>query len=102
MKKIKRKKIRIKLIKEIENEEKELNKAYEKKLEELKKQCCKELKALDNKLDKAQKNKTPNFIPYNYKSYEDFIEFINLNIIPPLFNLTDFNYEIMKKSNNSI
>jgi len=45
------------------------------------------------------KNKTPNFIPYNYESYEDFIEFININIIPPLFNLTDFNYEIMKKSN---
>ena len=42
---------------EKEIEEKELNKAYEKKLEELKKQCCKELKTLDNKLDKAQKNK---------------------------------------------
>ena len=40
-----------------ETEEKELNKAYEKRLEELKKQCCKELKILDNKLDKAQKNK---------------------------------------------
>ena len=34
-----------------------MNKAYEKKLEESKKQCCKELKILDNKLDKAQKNK---------------------------------------------
>ena len=45
------------------------------------------------------KNQTPKFIPYNYKSYEDFIEFINVNIFPPLFNLTDFNYEIMKKSN---
>ena len=43
--------------KEKENEEKELNKAYEKKLDELKKQCCKELKILDNKLDKSQKNK---------------------------------------------
>ena len=42
---------------EKEKEEKELNKAYEKKLDELKKQCCKELKTLDNKLDKAQKNK---------------------------------------------
>ena len=42
---------------EKETEEKELNKAYEKKLDELKKQCCKELKILDNKLDKAQKNK---------------------------------------------
>ena len=40
-----------------EKEEKELNKAYEKRLEELKKQICKELKILDNKLDKAQKNK---------------------------------------------
>ena len=43
--------------KEKENEEKELNKAYEKKLEELKMKCCKELKILDNKLDKSQKNK---------------------------------------------
>ena len=40
-----------------EKEEKELNKAYEKRLEELKKQICKEFKILDNKLDKAQKNK---------------------------------------------
>ena len=43
--------------KEKEKEEKELNKAYEKKLDELQKQCCKELKILGNKLNKAQKNK---------------------------------------------
>ena len=40
-----------------EKEEKDLNKIYEKKLETLKKECCKELKVLNNKLDKAQKNK---------------------------------------------
>ena len=45
------------------------------------------------------KNKTPYFIPYNYKSYQDFIQFISLNIIPPLHNLTDSNYEIIKKNN---
>ena len=43
--------------KEKEKEEKELNNNYEKKLENLKKQCCKELKILNKKLDKAQKNK---------------------------------------------
>ena len=43
--------------KEKEKEEKESNNNYEKKLENLKKQCCKELKILNNKLDKAQKNK---------------------------------------------
>ena len=42
---------------EKENEGRELNKIYEKKLDELKKKCCKELKILDNKLEKAQKNK---------------------------------------------
>ena len=36
---------------------KDLNKEYKKKLEELKKQITKELKLLNNKLDKAQKNK---------------------------------------------
>ena len=44
------------------------------------------------------KNKKPNFIPYDYKSYDDFIQFISLNVIPPIHNLTDFNYEVMKKS----
>lgn len=38
-------------------------------------------------------------IPYNYTTYEKFIEFISLNIIPPLHNLTDFNYEITLKNN---
>ena len=44
-------------------------------------------------------NKVPQFIPYKYKSYDDFIEFISMNIIPPVCNLTDFNYEIIKKNN---
>ena len=38
-------------------------------------------------------------IPYKYKSYEDFIEFISLNIMPPIHNLTENNYEITKKNN---
>ena len=40
-----------------EKEEKNLNETYEKKLESLKKECCKELKILNSKLDNAQKNK---------------------------------------------
>ena len=43
--------------KDKEKEEKKLNQTYEKKLETLKKQCCKELKILNSKLDEAQKNK---------------------------------------------
>ena len=43
--------------KDKEKEEKKLNQTYEKKLETLKKQCCKELKILNSKLDDAQKNK---------------------------------------------
>ena len=43
--------------KDKEKEEKKLNQAYENKLETLKKQCCKELKILNSKLDEAQKNK---------------------------------------------
>ena len=38
-------------------------------------------------------------IPYNYTTYDKFIEFISLNIIPPLHNLTDFNYEITLRNN---
>ena len=38
-------------------EEKQLDKMYKKKLETLKKQCCKDLKILNEKLDKSQKNK---------------------------------------------
>ena len=38
-------------------------------------------------------------IPYNYTTYDKFIELISLNIIPPLHNLTDFNYEITLKNN---
>ena len=37
--------------------EKMLTKNYEKKLEDLKKQCCKELKILNEKIEKSQKNK---------------------------------------------
>ncbi len=43
--------------KEKEKEEKMLTKNYEKKLEDLKKQCCKELKILNEKIEKSQKNK---------------------------------------------
>ena len=46
-----------------------------------------------------QNNKKSLLIPYKYKSYEDFIEFISLNIMPPLHNLTESNYEITKKNN---
>ena len=38
-------------------------------------------------------------IPYNYTTYDKFIELISLNIIPPLHNLTDFNYEITLRNN---
>ena len=38
-------------------------------------------------------------IPYNYTTYDKLIELISLNIIPPLHNLTDFNYEITLKNN---
>ena len=38
-------------------------------------------------------------IPYNYTTYDKFIEFISLNIMPPVHNLTDFNYEITLKNN---
>ena len=44
-------------------------------------------------------NKESVLIPYNYTSYDKFIEFISLNIMPPLLNLTDFNYEMILKNN---
>ena len=43
--------------KEKEKKEKKLNKTYEEKVKSLKKQCIKELKILNSKLDNAQKNK---------------------------------------------
>ena len=49
----------------------------------------------DNNINK---NKKPFFIPYNYTSYEKFIEFVSINIMPPIHNLTEFNYEITKKN----
>ena len=51
----------------------------------------------DNNLNKVEYKKQY-FIPYNYTTYENFIEFISLNIMPPLHNLTDFNFEITKKN----
>ena len=42
---------------EKEKKEKKLNKTYEEKVKSLKKQCIKELKILNSKLDNAQKNK---------------------------------------------
>ena len=59
---------------------------------------CKNDFLCDNDINNIN-NKTPEFIPYKYKTYEDFIEFISKNIIPPVFNLTDFNYELIKKNN---
>ena len=55
------------------------------------------LKENDFISDDNNKHKTL-LIPYKYKSYEDFIEFISLNIMPPLHNLTESNYEITKKN----
>ena len=43
--------------KEKEKKEKKLNKTYEEKVKSLKKQCIKELKILNSKLDNAKKNK---------------------------------------------
>ena len=45
-----------------------------------------------------EKNIKPFFILYNYTSYDEFIEFISLNIIPPIHNMTDFNYDLMTKN----
>ena len=40
----------------------------------------------------------PFFILYNYTSYDELMEFISLNIISPIHNLTDYNYELMNKN----
>ena len=53
---------------------------------------CGDIEIMDKKLK-------PSFILYNITSYEEFIEFISLNIIPPIHNMTDFNYELMSKNN---
>ena len=55
-----------------------------------------------NDKNSKQNNKKSLLIPYKYKSYEDFIEFISLNIMPPIHNLTESNYEITKKNNLKI
>ena len=44
------------------------------------------------------KNSKPHFILYNHTTYEDLIEFISLNIIPPIHNMTDFNFDLMMKN----
>ena len=49
--------------------------------------------------DKFKIGKQSELIPYNYTTYDKFIEFISLNIMPPVHNLTDFNYEITLKNN---
>ena len=41
----------------------------------------------------------PYFILYNITTYDDFIEFISINIIPSVHNMTDFNFELMIKNN---
>ena len=53
----------------------------------------------DKDKDKNNINKESVLIPYNYTSYDKFIEFISLNIMPPLLNLTDLNYEMLLKNN---
>ena len=46
-------------------------------------------------MDKIAK---PYFILYNHTTYEDLIELISLNIIPPIHNMTDFNFDLMMKN----
>ena len=38
------------------------------------------------------------FIPYNYSKYQDFKEFIYLNALPKICNLTEFNYDLLRAS----
>ena len=38
------------------------------------------------------------FIPYNYSKYQEFKEFIYLNTLPKICNLTEFNYDLLKAS----
>ena len=40
----------------------------------------------------------PIFIPYNYSKYQEFKEFIYLNALPKIFNLTEFNYDLLRAS----
>ena len=49
----------------------------------------------DQIMDKKAK---PYFILYNHTTYEDLIEFISLNIIPPIHNMTDFNFDLMMQN----
>ena len=51
----------------------------------------------DNKI--VDSSIKPFFILYNFTTYDDFIEFISLNIVPTIHNMTDFNYELMLKNN---
>ena len=53
---------------------------------------CGDIQIMDKKIK-------PFFILYNMTSYDEFIEFISLNIIPPIHNMTDFNYDLMIKNN---
>ena len=46
----------------------------------------------DNILEK------PIFIPYNYLNFQNFKEFIYLNALPKIFNLTEFNKDLLTSS----
>ena len=49
-----------------------------------------------NKDDKILEE--PIFIPYNYSNYQKFKEFIYLNALPKIFNLTEFNKDLLTSS----
>ena len=40
----------------------------------------------------------PIFIPYNYSKYREFKEFIYLNALPKIFNMTEFNRDLLVSS----
>ena len=54
--------------------------------------CKNDFKCNNNEIKK------PLYIPYIYKKFENFKEYISLNIMPPIHNLTDFNYEVTTKN----
>ena len=52
----------------------------------------------DNLNDDDKLLDKPIFIPYNYTNYQEFKEFIYLNALPKIFNLTEFNNGLMTSS----
>ncbi len=82
--------------KDKEKEEKKLNQTYEKKLETLKKQCCKELKILNSKLDEAQKNKKGY---YELFIIENDINIQFLNYYGICVSMEENGFHLSKKNN---